>query len=183
VTHVIGPSLQGQRQNCGELGRPRSIDIPGRDSIVVTTRRLRTIYTRAPLGDVEVKLQNALLAEDQFGHRDKRKLGAFAEDRTARSEEQVFYQLLRKGGPSANAAAFHIVRSSDLHRVPVESMMLVEARILRSDNGMLEIGRDLAQRNEFVSFVVRRVANPGLQPALHVHRGGRWVDPARGHKD
>ena len=100
-----------------------------------------------------------------------------------RSEEQIFYQLLRNGGPSANAAAFHIVFGSDLHRVPIESMMLIEARVFRGDDGMLEIGRDLAQRNEFVSFVIRRVVNPGLQAALHVHRGGRWVDPSGSHKD
>jgi hypothetical protein len=41
----------------------------------------------------------------------------------------------------------------------------------------------LAQRNEFVSFVIRRVVNPCLQAALHVHRGGRWVDPPGSHKD
>ena len=79
--------------------------------------------------------------------------------------------------PRTNSATVHIVFSSDLHRVPIESMMLVEARVFRGDDRMLEIGRDLAQRNEFVSFVIRRVVNPGLQAALHVHRGGRWVDP------
>jgi predicted acyl esterase len=47
---------------------------------------------------------------------------------------------------------------------------------------MLEIRRDLAQRNEFVSFLIRRVVNPCLQAALHVHRGGRWVDPAGSQK-
>jgi hypothetical protein len=47
---------------------------------------------------------------------------------------------------------------------------------------MLEIRRDLVQRNEFVSFLIRRVVNPCLQAALHVHRGGRWVDPAGSHK-
>jgi hypothetical protein len=25
--------------------------------------------------------------------------------------------------------------------------------------------------------------NPGLQAALHVHRGGRWVDPPGSHKE
>jgi len=48
---------------------------------------------------------------------------------------------------------------------------------------VLEIGRDLAERNEFVAFVIRRVVNPGLQAALGVHRGCRWVDPPGGHKD
>src|SRR4029077_18571287 len=83
-THVLGPTLQGQRQNCGKLSRLLPIDIPGRSSVVVTTRRLRTIYTRTPLDYVEVDLQNALLAEDQFGNRDKRELGTLAEDRAAR---------------------------------------------------------------------------------------------------
>src|SRR5579859_1714950 len=183
VIHVIGASLQGQRQNCGESGRLFPADIPRRDPVVVTTRRLRTINTRAPLDHVEVELQSAALAKDQVGHRDKRELGCLADNRAARSEKQVFYHLLREGGPSANAAAFHIIFSSDLHCVPVESMMLVEARILRGDNSMLEIGRDLAQRNEFVSFAIRRVVNPGLQPALYVHRGGRRVDPPGNHKD
>ncbi len=123
------------------------------------------------------------LPRDQFGHRDQCELGALAEDRAARSEEQVFYQLLRKGGPSANAAAFHIVFSSDLYRVPIESMMLVKARVFCGDDSMLEIGRDLAQRNKCISFVIRRVVNPGLQAALHMHRGGRWVDPPRSHED
>ena len=183
MKHVIGPSLQGQRQNCRELGRLLPVDIPGRGSVVVTARGLRTINTRAPFDHVEVEFQNAPLTEDQFGRRDKGELRALAEERAARSEEQVFYQLLRKGGPSANAAAFHIAFSSDLHRVPIESMMLVEARVFRGDDSMLEIGRDLSQWNEFVSFVIRRAVNPGLQVALHVHRGGWWVDPPGSHKD
>src|SRR6516164_8666652 len=177
VIHVIGPPFQGQRQNCGELGRLLPVDISGRGSVVVTTRRLRTINARAPFDHVEVELQNAVLAEDQLGYRDKRELGALAEERAARSEEQVFYQLLREGGPSANSAAFHIILSSDLNRVPIESMVLVEARVFRGDDSMLEIGRDLAQRNEFV----RRVVNPSLQAALQVHRGGWWVDPPSSH--
>jgi hypothetical protein len=41
----------------------------------------------------------------------------------------------------------------------------------------------LVQRDEFVSFVVWRVVNPGLQAALHMHRGGRWVDPPGSHKE
>ena len=85
--------------------------------------------------------------------------------------------------PRTNSAAFHIILSSDLNRVPIESIVLVEARVFRGDDSMLEIGRDLTQRNEFVSFVIGRVVNPGLQAALHVHRGGRRVDPPRNNKD
>ena len=183
MIHVIGVSLQGQGQNCGESGRLFPVDIPGGGSVIITARRLRTINTRAPLDHVEVELQNAPLAEDQFGHRDKRELGPLTEDGAARAEEQILYQLLRKGGPTANAAAFHIVFSSDFYRVPIESMMLVEARVFRGDDSMLEIGRDLAQRNKCISLVIGCVVNPGLQAALHMHRGGRWVDPPRSHED
>src|SRR5271156_4964509 len=145
--------------------------------------RLRAINARPPFDHVKVELQNSLLAEEQFRHWDKCELGAFANDGASGSEEEVFYQLLRKSGPTANAAAFHIVFSGDFHRVPIESMMLVEACVFRGDDSMLEIWRDLAQRNEFVSFLIWRVVNPCLQAALHVHRGGRWVDPPSSHQD
>src|SRR5271157_767593 len=98
-------------------------------------------------------------------------------------KNRFFCQLLREGGPSVNAAAFQIVLSSDFHRLPIESVMLVEARVFRGDHSMLEIGRDSAQRNEFVSFVIRPVVDPSLQAALHVHHGGRWVDPPGSRKD
>jgi len=91
--------------------------------------------------------------------------------------------LLRKRGPSTNAAAFHIVFRSVLNRLQIESMVLVEARVFRRDDGMLEIGRDLAEWNELVSFVIGRVVNPGLQVALHVYRGCRWIDPPGSHQD
>jgi hypothetical protein len=50
-------------------------------------------------------------------------------------------------------------------------MVLVEAGVLRGDYSVLEIGRDLAERNEFVAFVIWSVVYPGLQAALDVHRG------------
>jgi hypothetical protein len=66
--------------------------------------------------------------------------------------------------------AFQIVFGSDLDLVPIEPMVLVEARVLRGDYSVLKIGRDLAERNESVAFVIRRVVNPCLQAALDVHR-------------
>ena len=155
--HALGPSLQGSRQNRGEPCRLLPADIPGRGSVVVMTRRLCTINTRAPFDHVEVKLQNALLAEDEFGHRNQRDLRALAKERSARSEEQVFYELLREGGTSANATAFHIFFGSELDRVPIEAMVLVETRVLSGDDSVLEIRRNLAERNEFVAFLIRRV--------------------------
>ena len=62
-------------------------------------------------------------------------------------------------------------------------MVLVEVRVFRGDYGVLEIRRDLAERNEFVAFAIRRAVNPGLQAPLHVHRGCRRVDPPGGDED
>jgi hypothetical protein len=61
-------------------------------------------------------------------------------------------------------------------------MVPVEVRVLCGDYSVLEISRDLAERNEFVAFAMRRVVNRGLQAALDVHRGCRWVDPTGGQK-
>ncbi len=182
VIHALGPSLQGSWQNRGKPCRLLPADIPGRGSVVVMTRRLCTINTRTPFDHVEVKLQNALLAEDEFGHRYQRDLRAFAKERSACSEEQVFYELLRKGGTSAKATAFHIFFGRELDRVPVEAMVLVEAGVFRGNDSVLEIGRDLAERNEIVALLIRRAMNPCLHTALDVHRGGRWVDPPGANK-
>jgi hypothetical protein len=62
-------------------------------------------------------------------------------------------------------------------------MVLVEVRVLCGDDSVLEVGRDLAEWNEFVAFAIGRVANPRLQAALDVHRGGWGVDPPGGDKD
>ena len=66
--------------------------------------------------------------------------------------------------------------------MPIESMMLIEARVLGGDNGVLKIGRDLAERNEFVARPIRLAVDKGLQAALDVDGGCRWVDPSHGHK-
>jgi len=70
-----------------------------------------------------------------------------------------------------------------LDLVPIEAMVLVEARVLGGDHGVLQMGRDLAERKEFIAFVIRSAVSPGLQAALDVHGGGRRVDPAGGDED
>jgi len=70
----------------------------------------------------------------------------------------------------------------EFHRLPIEAMVLIEARILRGDDGVLEIGRDLAEWNEFVVCQVRLVMNESLEAALDMDRGCRWVDPAGGYE-
>jgi hypothetical protein len=183
VIHAVGPSLQRSRQNRSEMCRLFPAKIPGRGSVVETTRRLCPVNAWPPFDDIEVELQNAPFAKDKFGHRYQCGLRTLAQDRAARSEEQVLYQLLCKGGASAKAAASHIVFSSKLNRMPVETMVLVEARILCGDDSVLEIRRYLTEGYEFVSFVIRHGLIPALHSALHLHRGCRWVDPPEDHKN
>ncbi len=66
--------------------------------------------------------------------------------------------------------------------MPVEAMMLVEALVLGGDDGVLHVGRDLAQGNELVAQAIRLVMNPGLDAPLHVDRGGRRIDPLQRHE-
>ncbi len=94
------------------------------------TGRVRTVDPGPPFDHIEIDLQNALLAKKEFGQRHQCELRALAEDGTARSEEQILYELLRKGGTSAYAAAFHIVFGSDLDCVPVEPMVPVAEFVL-----------------------------------------------------
>ncbi len=62
-------------------------------------------------------------------------------------------------------------------------MMLVKAPILRGNYSVLEIGRYLAKRNEFVPFLVGGAANPGRETALDLHGGSRRVNPSHSHKE
>ena len=159
------------------------VGIPGCGSVVVMTGRVRTVNPGSPFDDVEVDLQNALLAKKEFGRRHQGELHAFAEDRAAGSEEEVFHELLRKGRGSASATAFPIVVGSDLDLVPIEAMVLVEARIFRGNNSVLKIGRYLTERDKFVAFAIWRAVNPGLQATLDVHCSGRRIDPPGGQKE
>ncbi len=69
----------------------------------------------------------------------------FRRKRAARSEQQVLHQLLGNCGGSSSAIAFHIVFGNDLDLMPVESVVLVEARVFSRDDSVLEMGRDLAE--------------------------------------
>jgi len=182
MVHALRPSLQGCRQNRGQPSRLLSADISRCSPVVVTRRRFRTIDSRAPFDHVQVNLQNAPLAEDEFGHRYKCDLRTLAKQRSARSEKQVFYKLLGDGGSPARATSFQIVIGSDLDLMPIESVVLVKARVFSCDHSMLELGRDLAEGNESVTFMIRRVVNPRLQAALDVHRGCRRVNPTGSDK-
>ncbi len=158
-------------------------DIPGRHIVPVTAGRFRAKYAGSPFDYVYVDLQNALFAKNEFSDWYQCGLRAFAEERATRSEEEILYELLRNGGSPASAFAFQILLSGDLDLVPIESMVLVEARVFRGDYSVLEIGGDLIERNEMVAFAIWGVVNPGLHAALDVHCGCRRVDPPGRNKD
>src|SRR6185312_16959599 len=67
--------------------------------------------------------------------------------------------------------------------MPIESVVLVEARVLRGNDSMLKVGRNLIKRNKFVAIAIRRTVSPGLQVSLNVYRGRRRVNPPGSHKD
>jgi hypothetical protein len=60
--------------------------------------------------------------------------------------------------------------------------MLIEALVFGGDHRVLKIGRDLAERDEFVARVVGSAVSPALKLALHLYRGGWWIDPAAEQK-
>jgi len=57
-------------------------------------------------------------------------------------------------------------------------MVLVEAGIFSSDDGVLEVGRDLRERNEAIALVIRNAVDQRLEVSLHVERGCWRIDPA-----
>jgi hypothetical protein len=85
--------------------------------------------------------------------------------------------LLGESGTAARAAAFHVLLGRLLDGVPIEPMMLVEAPVLGGDDGVLKVGRDLAEGDETVLLLIRRAVNPGLNVPLDLQRRGRRVHP------
>jgi len=55
--------------------------------------------------------------------------------------------------------------------------VLVKTTVFRGDDGVLQIGRDLAKRNKGVPLVIRLAVYPGLQAAFDVHCRCWRVDP------
>ena len=178
--HALGAALERSGEDGGELGALLAADAARRDSVVVLGGRLHAIDAGTPFDHVEIELENALLAEDEFGDGDECGLRALAEDGAAGSEEEVLDELLRDGRATADASAFHVFVGSKFHGLPIEAMVLVEARVLGGDDGVLEVGRDLAQWNELVVLVVGLAVNEGLEAALDVDSGGGRVDESGG---
>lgn len=180
AVHALGAALEGSGENGGKAGRLLAVDGAGRSFVVKAACGVGPVDARAPLDQVEIQLEYAALAQNQFGDRDQGGLSGFAEDGAVGSEEEVFDELLGKCGASAGAVALQILLGGKMDGVPVEAVVVVEAGVLGGNDGVLEVGRDLAEGNEVVALIVRGLAKPGLDAALDVHGGGGRVDPACG---
>ena len=178
VIHARRATAQRGWKNGGKTGGLIATEIAGRDLVVIVGSGVCSVNSGPPFDDVEIELENTLLSKDKLRDGHKRELGSFAEDGTTSSEEDVFHELLGDGGCTASSRALQIVFSSNLNLVPVETVVLIEAGVLRSDDCMLEFGRDLCERNEVVVFVIRSAMDDGLEMPLHVHDGCGWIDPA-----
>lgn len=183
AVHVLRAAVERIGEDSGEAGGLITAEIAGRCSVVIIARGVGAVNAGAPLDEVEIELEDAALAEDEFGDGDQGEFGTFAKDGAAGSEEKVFDKLLSKGGGSADAVAtFHVCVGVDADLVPVEAVVLVEAGVFSGDDGVLEVGRDLAERDEAVAGVVGTMVDPGLEAALNVDGGGGRIDEAGGEE-
>ena len=90
--------------------------------------------------------------------------------------------MLVDGGAAAETVfgivIVEVAFGGDLHGLPVEAVVLVEAGVFGGDDGVLEVGGDAVEGNEVVDGGVGLGGEPGLDAALGVDRGGGRVDEA-----
>ena len=73
--------------------------------VVIAGSSFSAIHAGAPFSNVEVELEDALFAEDEFGDRHQGRFGALAQEGPAGSEEKIFDKLLGESGATPGAAA------------------------------------------------------------------------------
>ena len=181
--HALRTAAARRRKDGGEARCLVAADGARGDAVVGAADGLCAVDAGTPLDEVEIELEDALLAEDKLGDGDERGLRTFAEDGAAGAEEEIFDKLLGERGGAADALAFHVALGGELHLVPVEAVVLVEAPVFSGDDGVLEAGRDLAEREVGFARVIGLVLEPGLEAALDVDGGGGRVDPTEGDEE
>ena len=89
-------------------------------------------------------------------------------------EEQVLGELLADGGAAGDdLALLEVLLVGPLDRVPVEALVLHEVRVLGSDQGTLQVERDLVVGHPLVAQLGLRVLLlQRLQPVLHEGAAG-----------
>src|SRR5262249_8687009 len=133
-----------------------------------------------PFDDIQIQFENSRLGKDPVRRGRQRKLHSLSKNGAAGGEVQVLDQLLRDGRPAAAELAFlQVLINYFLHLLPVDPVMLEEAAVFGRDDGVLELRRDAIQRNPVLALVVGLPRHHRLKPALGLHTGRKWIDPAQ----
>jgi len=135
--------------------------------------------SRAPFDDVEVKLQDPRLGEQEFHDGDERGFHTLANPGGTGGQEEILHQLLGDGGGPSTATGLAAFIHGVFHFNPIEAMVLEEAGVFSGYQSVLQGGRNLRHGHEFVFFVVRKRAGEGLDAALQLDGGGDGGYPAQ----
>ena len=188
---VVRPRRQRRRRanQPGDERRLRQRERPRRLAEQMLRHRLDAVDARAQIDAVQIELEDLLLGQLRFDQqRDAAFLDLAAEGPDV-GEEQRARELLRQ-----RAAAFDPAAAADVahDRAPeadrIDAGMMVEAAILDGDDGVLQVGRDLVERDVVpllveaeprlaVRAVEHRVADAARQP---MHRDGVARQPDAG---
>src|SRR5712691_7362251 len=115
----------------------------GRCAVVIFGSRFRAVDAGAPFGHVEIKVEDALFAQNPIGQWRQSVLENLSHRVAMRGEEQVLHELLRDRGSSpANLSRLAAFLHDFLKLVPIDAMMPIESPILRRDHSVLKFWRD-----------------------------------------
>ena len=111
---------------------------------MVAGRSLGTINLVAPLGHIQIQLQNPAFAQADLQQYGNHGFLGFAQIGALAGEIQVLGELLGNGGPPGNGlAGFHVAFDGIANAVPVEAGVLGKAGILGNQHGALQVVADL----------------------------------------
>ena len=131
------------RHHTGQSCRLLGAKLRGADAVVVPRRRFGAEHAVAPFDDVEIDLENALLAPDRFDHQGDDRFLGLAPGGFRRCQKKVLGQLLGNGRAAGNDFSAPLVLFHGLlDSAPVESFMMDEEVVFRDDDGALQINRD-----------------------------------------
>ena len=121
-----------------EIGAGGEVDAPGR---------------AAEIDRVEVDLENFLLADCLLQPRRDDHLADLALEGDVVADQQVLRHLLGDGGTALALVAAHGVHEGARHAAHVDAVVLVEALVLRGEEGFLHRLGDLRQRHPLAAVV------------------------------
>jgi hypothetical protein len=134
---------------------------------------LGTVDAGAELGDIEIHLEDALLAPQRLDQDGERGLDALAEVTTARPQEQILGDLLRDGRSAATLARLPVAGVGLLDRFQIKTMVIPELLVLGGDRGLAQHARDFLRRHPAVIDLGLALQHEGRgrrrQPAQRQH--------------